>query len=92
MFNYPVQNGVAEWVGRWTNGLLLRQRVRVVHRVDRGVAPVWDASAAYDMGRVQPYVQLTNLSNTGYQEIVGVPMRGRAFVGGVQIVLRKKGD
>jgi len=60
--------------------------------VDRGVAPVWDASAAYDMGRVQPYVQLTNLSNTGYQEIVGVPMRGRAFVGGVQIVLRKKGD
>ena len=92
VFNYPVQNGVAEWVGRWTNGLLLRQRVRVVHRVDRGVAPVWDASAAYDMGRVQPYVQLTNLSNTGYQEIVGVPMRGRAFVGGVQIVLRKKGD
>ena len=92
VFNYPVQNGVAEWVGRWKNGLLLRQRLRVVNRVDRGVAPVWDASAAYEMGRVQPYVQLTNLSNTGYQEIVGVQMPGRAFVGGVQIVLRRKRD
>jgi iron complex outermembrane receptor protein len=72
--------------------VLLRQRVRVVNRVDRGVAPVWDASAAFERGRVQPYVQLTNLSNTGYQEIVGVQMQGRAFVGGVQVVLRKKGD
>jgi len=31
---------------------------------------------------------MTNLSNTGYQEIVGVPMPGRAFLGGVQVVLR----
>jgi len=88
VFNYPVQNASAEWIGRWKNGLLLRQRLRVVNRIDRGVSPIWDASAVYEGQRVQPYLQLTNLSNTGYQEIVGVQMPGRAFIGGVQIVLR----
>ena len=92
VFNYPVQNGVAEWIGRWKNGVLLRQRVRVVNRVERGVAPVWDASAVYAKGRVQPYLQMTNLSNTGYQEIVGVTMPSRAFVGGVQVVLGRTRD
>jgi vitamin B12 transporter len=90
VFNYPVQNAVAEWIGQYKNGLLLRQRLRVVNRVDRGVSPVWDASVVYDKGRVQPYVQMTNLSNTGYQEILGVQMPGRAFVGGVQLVLGRK--
>jgi vitamin B12 transporter len=90
VFNYPVQNAVAEWVGQYTNGLLLRQRLRVVNRIDRGVSPVWDASIAYDKGRIQPYLRLTNLSNTGYQEILGVQMPGRAFVGGFEIVLGKK--
>jgi len=60
--------------------------------VDRGVSPIWDASAVWEGRRVQPYVQLTNLSNTGYQEIVGVPMPGRAFMGGVQVVLRRRRD
>jgi iron complex outermembrane receptor protein len=90
VFNYPVQNGSAEWIGRWRNGLLLRQRVRVVNRIDRSVYPVWDASAAYQANRVQPYVQATNLSNSDYQEIVGVPMPGRALVAGVQVVIGKQ--
>jgi vitamin B12 transporter len=92
VFNYPVQNGVAEWVGRWRNGMLLRQRVRVVNRVDRGVSPIWDASVVYEGKRVQPYLRFTNISNTDYQEIVGVPMPSRAIVAGVQVVLRGKGD
>src|SRR6202789_2157788 len=90
VFNYPVQNAVAEWIGQYKNGLLLRQRLRVVNRIDRGVSPVWDASVVYDKGRVQPYLQMTNLSNTGYQEILGVQMPGRAFVGGFAIVLGRK--
>ena len=90
VFNYPVQNAVADWIGQWKNGVLLRQRVRVVNWFGRGVAPVWDASAVYDKARVQPYVQMTNLSNTGYQEIVGVQMQGRSFVGGVQVVLGRR--
>jgi iron complex outermembrane receptor protein len=90
VFNYPVQNAVAEWIGQYKNGLLLRQRLRVVNRIDRGVSPVWDASVVYDKGRMQPYLQMTNLSNTGYQEILGVQMQGRAFVGGFAIVLGRK--
>jgi iron complex outermembrane receptor protein len=90
VFNYPVQNGSAEWVGRWKNGLLLRQRVRVVHRIARSVYPVWDASAAYEGKHVQPYVRATNLSNAVYQEIVGVPMPGRAVVAGVQVVIGRE--
>ena len=90
VFNYPVQNGSVEWIGRWKNRLLLRQRVRVVNRIDRSVYPVWDASAAYQARRVQPYIQATNLSNSDYQEIVGVPMPGRAFLAGVQVVIGKQ--
>jgi hypothetical protein len=70
--------------------LLLRQRVRVVNRIDRNVYPVWDASAAFQSKRLQPYVQATNLSNSDYQEIVGVPMPGRAFVAGLQVVIGKQ--
>jgi iron complex outermembrane receptor protein len=90
VFNYPVQNAVAEWIGQYRNGWLLRQRLRVVNRIDRGVSPVWDASVAYDKGRVQPYLRMTNLSNTGYQEILGVQMPGRAFVGGFEVVLGRR--
>jgi hypothetical protein len=32
---------------------------------------------------------MTNLSNTGYAEIPGVPMPGRAFLGGVKIWLAR---
>jgi len=90
VFNYPIQNAVAEWVGRWKSGLLLRQRVRVVNRVDRGVSPIWDASAVYEGKRVEPYLQLTNLSNTDYQEIVGVQMPTRAIVAGIEVELRRR--
>jgi hypothetical protein len=38
-------------------------------------------------GRIRPYLQMTNLSNTGYEEIVGVRMPGRSFVGGVELSL-----
>jgi iron complex outermembrane receptor protein len=34
---------------------------------------------------VRPYLRLLNLSNTGYQEIVGVPMQGRTIMGGMEL-------
>ncbi|QMV20207.1 TonB-dependent receptor [Granulicella sp. 5B5] len=90
VFNYPVQNASAEWIGRFRNGLLLRQRIRVVNRIDRSVYPVWDASAAWDKGRVKPYVRATNLSNTDYQEILGVQNQTRAVVAGVEVVVGRQ--
>jgi iron complex outermembrane receptor protein len=41
-------------------------------------------------GKVHPFLQATNLTNTSYQEIPGVPMPGRTIIGGVELVFRKQ--
>lgn len=90
VFNYPVNDARAEW--RWTpmHSLLLESRLGVVQRYQQTAYPVWDESLARESGRVRPYVQLTNLSNTGYDEILNVRMPGRSFVGGVEIAIGRK--
>lgn len=87
VFNYPVNNGVFNWyasAGRWVT---VNNRVEVQQRFHQTAYPVWDVSATHQLGRVEPFVQMTNLSNTGYDEIVGVRMQGRAFLGGIKIWL-----
>lgn len=90
VFNFPSQNASVEWVGRWRNGLLLRQRVRAVNRLNRNAYPVWDASAAWEGATVQPYFRMTNGTDAQYQEIVGVPMPGRGYMAGVVVMLGKR--
>jgi iron complex outermembrane receptor protein len=63
--------------------------VGVVQRYQQQAYPVWDGYISRTAGRVRPYLQMTNLSNTGYQEIAGVNMPGRAFVGGIEVYLSK---
>lgn len=85
LFNYPVNNAVFNWyanVGRW---IMVNTRVGVQQRFQQTAYPVWDVSVVHEHGRFQPFLQMTNLSNTGYDEIPGVPMPGRAFLGGVKI-------
>lgn len=87
VFNYPVHNAVFNWyagLGRWAT---VNTRVGVQQRFEQTAYPVWDLSVAHEYGRFQPFVQMTNLSNTGYDEIPGVPMPGRAFIGGIKIWL-----
>ncbi|MEO6966740.1 MAG: TonB-dependent receptor, partial [Acidobacteriaceae bacterium] len=87
MFNYAVHNAVVNWyanIGRWA---MVNTRVGVQQRFQQTAYPVWDCSVVHESGRFQPFVQMTNLSNTGYDEIPGVPMPGRAFLGGVKIWL-----
>lgn len=85
VFNYPVENIHADWsfvVRHWfavTNAIQLAQRYK------QTVYPVWNASITRDMGRMRPYMRLSNLSNTGYQEITGVQMPSRTIVGGVAL-------
>jgi hypothetical protein len=38
---------------------------------------------------VRPFVQLTNISNTVYEEIQAVPLPKRGVLGGVQFVFKK---
>jgi iron complex outermembrane receptor protein len=90
VFNYPVNNGRMEWSWNIRQALLVQSRLGVVERYQQDPYPVWDVSLVHETGRLRPYLQMTNLSNTGYDEIVGVRMPGRSFVGGVELVLSRK--
>ncbi len=91
-FNYPVQSGVVEWRGAPLKNVIARNiiariRIGVVERYGQGVYALWDASAGYTAGRVRPFLQLTNLTNTAYRDIPGVLMPSRAVVGGIEFYL-----
>jgi iron complex outermembrane receptor protein len=85
-FNYPLHSGVVEWRGALGKRIVARSRVGVVDRLARSPYGVWDASAGWAEGWVRPFLQLTNIDNTAYSEIPGVPLPGRGVLGGVQFV------
>lgn len=87
IFNYPVQNIHATWTVNFPHALALSNAVQLAERFQQTVYPVWSVAATHDTGRLRPYLRLTNLSNTGYQEIAGVNVQGRAIVGGIAIQL-----
>ena len=84
-FNYPSHYGVAGWQAALPGGLITRARLGAVARYARDPYAVVDVYAARARGRLHPFVHLTNLSGTRYQEIFGVPMPGRAILAGVEI-------
>ena len=92
-YNYPTQNINAKWTTTIGHQLTLTNNVRVVKMYQQMGLPswnsfayaIWNATLNHDSGRIRPYLRLDNVSNTGYQEIRGVPMQGRSIVGGVAI-------
>jgi iron complex outermembrane receptor protein len=90
IFNYPVHNATFEWLGTLAGGYLLRTRVQIAQRYQQTPYPVWDVEGARERGRIHPYFRIANLSNTGYQEITGVQMPGRSYIGGVELSLQRK--
>jgi outer membrane cobalamin receptor len=89
-FNYPSHQGIFIWTGSWREYLVARTRVGVTQRFGQEAYPVWDLSLARKEGMIRPYIQLANLSNTGYEEIPGVLMPSRSVIGGLEFVLRQK--
>lgn len=89
-FNYPVNSGVFSWQLAPRGNFLLRTRVGALTRKERDPYALWDVYAAMPHGRLHPFLQLTNLANTSYQEIPGVAMPGRTVVGGMELVLRRR--
>ena len=85
-FNYPVHHAVAGYTGMMPGRVALRTRLGALERLNRGAYATWDLSAARAIGRLRPYVQFTNLTNTRYQEIIGVVMPARTLVGGAEYV------
>jgi iron complex outermembrane receptor protein len=87
VFNYPVQNIHASWSSALGHDFVLTNAVEIAERYQQTVYPVWNATVTHDTGKLRPYLRLTNLSNTGYQEITGVNMPPRTIMGGVALQL-----
>lgn len=85
-FNYAVHSGIFSWTGNLPGGVAVRSRAGALDRFGRDAYGVWDLSATRAFGRVRPYVQFGNLTDTRYEEIAGVRMPGRSFIAGVELV------
>jgi iron complex outermembrane receptor protein len=83
VFNYAAQNASFSWTGLIGSQMVARTQVAVIQRVGQTAYPLWSAALARSTGRVRPYLRLANLSNTGYEELAGLPMPGRSVTGGL---------
>jgi iron complex outermembrane receptor protein len=89
-FNYPTDSGVVSWQANLAGQVTLRARMGVLERRQQSPYALLNIDAAYTRGRVHPFLRLSNLTNTSYQEIPGVVMPGRTVMGGVELVVRKR--
>jgi outer membrane receptor protein involved in Fe transport len=89
--NYATNNAGLQWTRNFHRaaGLLLRTRLGVTQRYQQTAYAVWDVQLAREAGRLRPFLQMSNLANTGYQELIGIRMPGRSFTGGVEIQLSR---
>ncbi len=89
VFNYPTHSGTVAYQASLPADVLLRTRLGVIDRRARKAYALWDLYLAETRGRIHPFLQLTNLVNARYEEILGVAMPGRGVVGGIEIVVLK---
>jgi outer membrane receptor protein involved in Fe transport len=87
VFNYPTGSTVAGWQGPLPLRLIGRARLGRIDRVQRSPYTVFDLYLARRDSRLSPFAQFTNLTNTRYEEIPGVPVAGRAVLVGVEMRL-----
>ena len=86
-FWYPVQSAVISWRAPLPGGLLARSRLGILDRYGYKTYALWDIYLARSVGRIHPFVQLTNLTNTSYTEVQQVAMPGRALVAGLEVAV-----
>jgi iron complex outermembrane receptor protein len=90
VFNYPVDDAVVAWYGRLPGNLVARTRVGITSRYARDPYALLDAALGREFSHVGAHVALSNLTNTGYQEVEGVAMPGRSVVCGLEFFMRAK--
>jgi len=90
VFNYPSHEAILSWIDRPIDGISFRSRLAVLQRARLDPYAVWDFAIAVNSGTIRPFLQLSNLSGSQYQEITGVDMPGRGINGGIEIVWEKK--
>ena len=86
-FWYPAQSGVFSWRAQFAHRILARSRVGVLDRYGYKTYGLCDVYLARSGGWIRPFVQLTNLTNTSYQEVQMVAMPGRAVAAGAEVVI-----
>jgi iron complex outermembrane receptor protein len=89
-FNYPNHQGVAGWQAAIAESWFVRVRAGALKRYARDPYGLVDVYAARGKGLIRPFAQLTNLSGTRYQEILGVVMPGRAVLAGIEFVVTRR--
>jgi len=89
VFNYATHSGVVSWQGS-THGVIARTRLGVLKRVQREPYGVWDIYIARSGGKLKPFLQLTNVTSTRYEEVPGVAMPSRAVVIGLECAVTKR--
>jgi len=90
VFQYPVHSGTLTWWGHGPRRIDTHLRMGVLQRYQRDPYPLIELSAERSFRYVKPFVQLTNITNTGYEEIPGVRMPGRAAIAGMEFYWRGK--
>ena len=86
-FWYPAQSAVISWRAPLPGKLMARSRVGILDRYGYKAYGLWDLYVARSAGRIHPFVQFTNLSNSSYYEVQRVAMPGRAVVVGLDVAV-----
>jgi len=87
---YPSNEAAVSWEGSLTHGFTLRTRIGVMQRYHADPYGLWDVYTAWSRSRIHPFLQLTNITNTVYQEVAGVAMPTRAILGGIELRLKDR--
>lgn len=82
------RRSIVSWQGS-THGFIARTRVGALQRVQRNPYGLWDVYLARGAGKVNPFVQLANITSTRYEEVPGVAMPGRSMVVGLQYAIMR---
>jgi iron complex outermembrane receptor protein len=90
LFNYPVHNASLQWQSQLPGSLQLRTRLGVLQRYNNDPYALCDLALTRQFRYIRPFLQLSNLADTSYQEIAGVAMPGRSILGGVELLLKKR--
>ena len=85
-FNYPTDSAVVAWQASLPGGIVARSRLRVLNRRGRDPYALWDVYLATSRGKVHPFIRVANITNTTYQETLGVPMPGHEAMIGAEML------
>jgi len=89
VFNYPVNRAHIQYDVQAPAGIAIHPAFAITQRVALAPYTTLDIAAQRDHGTIRPYVQATNLYNTGYAELISIRMPGRGIVAGIEINLAK---